>query len=74
MEASLTQPLPRIIRFAGAIIVRGRRLAAHLDAERNVLTIDKTVFDRLTEAQQQSLQKTRRSVELVNPEDAAKSD
>lgn len=66
METSLTKPLPRIIRFAGAIIVRGRRLVAHLDRERNVLTIDQTVFDQLSPDQQMMLQKTQRSVEIVN--------
>jgi hypothetical protein len=66
MESSLTKPIPRIIRFVPAIIAEGMRLAAHLDAERNVLTIDKGIFDQLDEKQQDAIIKTRRSVEVTS--------
>lgn len=66
METSLTKPIPRIIRFVPAIIAEGMRLAAHLDAERNVLTIDKGIFDQLTPQQQDAIIKTRRSVEVTS--------
>jgi hypothetical protein len=65
MESSLTKPIPRIIRFVPAIIAEGMRLAAHLDAERNVLTIDKGIFDQLDEKQQDAIIKTRQSVEVM---------
>jgi hypothetical protein len=68
METSLTKPIPRLIRFVPALIAGGQRTLAVLDTQKNLLHVDRGLYDALTPYQQDRVIKTSTSLEMVEQE------